>query len=116
MAAQEPLKSTNSHTGPPYPDDPLPEGAWVRLGTNRLDRVVRARNSGICRIAFSPDGRYLLALGYQDDEGSLWELPGGREVWRRELGCGVDRGAGVAFSPDGQLLVIGNSGLKVFET
>lgn len=99
----------------PHPGDVLPPGARARLGTNRLNHVVRAGNTGVCHLEFSADGRYLLALGYQDDEASLWELPSGREVWRRELGCGVDRGAGVAFSPDGRFVVIGNRALKVFD-
>jgi WD40 repeat protein len=120
MARRKPRKPTapapdSPDNGPPFPHDPLPEGARVRLGTNRLNHVVQGGNSGVCKLAFSTDGHYLLALGYQDDEGTLWELPGVREVWRRDLGCGIDRGAGVAFSPDGRYVVIGNRNVKVFE-
>lgn len=110
-----PQVATGDSVPLPHPGDVLPPGARVRLGTNRLNHVVRAGNTGVCRLEFSVDGRYLLALGYQDDEASLWELPSGREVWRRELGCGVDRGAGAAFSHDGRFVVIGNRALKVFD-
>ena len=100
---------------PPHPGDVLPHGARVRLGTTRLNHVVQRGNTGVCHIAFSPDGRYLLGVGYQDDEASLWELPGGREVWRRELDCGCGPVAASAFSPDSRLVVIQGRGSRILE-
>ena len=91
----------------PHPGDALPPGARVRLGTNRLNHVVQRGNTGVCHLSFSPDGRYLFAVGYEDGEASLWELPGGREVWRREVDCRSEPFAASAFSPDGRLLAVG---------
>ena len=113
-------KSRNTDLPPaepaPHPGDALPPEARVRLGTNRLNHVVWQGNTGVCRIAYSPNGRYLLAIGYQDNEASLWELPGGRidadesardAAWRElaeEAGCapGELEWLGVVEVDDGQ--------------
>jgi hypothetical protein len=113
--SRKPDPTATPYVGPPYPEDPLPEGARVRFGTNRLNYVAQGGNPGVVRIAFSPNGKFLLGIGCHD-VGSLWEVSSGREVWRREFGCRVDRGAGAAFSPDSRLLAIGCGTLKVFET
>lgn len=114
----------NSEQPPPIPTHPadiLPAGARVRLGTNRLNHIVyRSANDGICCLAFSPDGRYLVGVGYDDDEATLWELPSGREMWRwvsgPETPWGTNRGVGgAAFSPDNRLLAINGWGTMIFE-
>jgi len=51
------------------------------------------------------DGRHL-ATGNRDQSVRVWEIPGGREVARFELGGNVSR---VAFSPDMELLAAASS-------
>ncbi|MBY0230903.1 MAG: hypothetical protein K2W96_16580, partial [Gemmataceae bacterium] len=54
------------------PLDPLPAGALARLGTTRL-------NAGGFHVRFHPDGRRLVAGGWQRGSG-LWDMATGRRV------------------------------------
>ncbi|MCE9562761.1 MAG: hypothetical protein K8U57_12005 [Planctomycetes bacterium] len=103
----------------PHPGDVLPNGARVRLGTNRLNHICyRSANSGLCCLVFSPDSQYLIGLGYDDDEATLWEVPSGREVWRfvSDGPWGGNRGnGGAAFSPDSRLVAVDGGTARVFE-
>src|SRR5690242_6890481 len=77
-------------------DDSLPAGAIVRLGE------VRYRNVGrVFSIAFSPDGKMLLA-GAWDGSIRLWDVDAGREVHSYVGHTGWVRN--LAFAPDGKAL------------
>ncbi len=73
------------------------------------DRQVRSGN-------FSPDGRYL-AFGIQA-EAKIWDVAGRRFVWSQPLGDRnqVSRSyvAALAFSPDGQRLLVATSGRAAY--
>src|SRR5438067_10219773 len=79
--------------------DTLPPGAVARLGT------VRYRNVGrVFSVAFSPDGRTLLA-GAWDRSIRLWDLATKQELRRYAGHTGWVRS--VAFSPDGKTFASG---------
>jgi WD40 repeat protein len=75
----------------------LPNGAIGRLGTTRF------RHSGeITAIAFSPNGKTLLAGSAQgDDSVSLWDVASGARRLRLPIESGTHK---VAYSPDGKRL------------
>jgi hypothetical protein len=85
----------------PVPPDPLPVGAAARWGCNRLWHQWPASNPGINDLAFSPDGRYLATLGYQDDHVFIWSPPDGRAIrdWEPQE---VDRGGDLLWSELGR--------------
>jgi RNA polymerase sigma factor (sigma-70 family) len=80
--------------------DPLPARARARIGT------LRFRHGGdVGQTAFSPDGK-VLAAASSDDEVTLWQAAMGKELRRlKQATAGIF--PGVAFSPDGKLLVTG---------
>jgi serine/threonine protein kinase/tetratricopeptide (TPR) repeat protein len=87
----------------------------VRLSetaTGKLVRILRTpprHQNGAFTVVFSPDGK-TLACAISGGLVTLWETATGREL--RSLSIKADeQGAGLAFSPDGQMLATGGSGL-----
>jgi WD40 repeat protein len=99
----------------PHPGDALPAGASTRLGTTRFWHIAERGNDGVNDIAFSPDGRTLAALGYQDGCISLWDVPAGRLI-RKWDADDADRCGEIVYSPCGRLLAVGsNDGVRVWD-
>lgn len=88
-----------------------PRGDWLAAGQtdgsvdllHRGRRVQRlgAHSGPVFAVAFSPDGRYLLSVG--EPFAKLWGVEPGRERWIPN----ETRSRGVAFSPDGELVLQG---------
>lgn len=82
----------------------LPPKARARLGTLRFGHV--GFGGGVGALAFSQDGKMLASLG---DDGSIctWDAATGQRLGR--FGFLTQVGPqGLAFSPDGKTLVVGN--------
>ena len=80
--------------------DPLPPGAFARLGTTRF------RHEGwVEAAAFSPDGRTLASAGRSDI--IFWDAATGRE--RGRLTGNPSRVLSIAYSRDGKLLASGGT-------
>jgi WD40 repeat protein len=95
--------------------DPLPDGAVTRLGTTRL-----RHHDGVCRVAYSPDGKLLASLG-RDRCCRVWDAASGKllHVCQEK---DVDYYA-VAFAPNSDKLLVaagdpfhgGNAGLRIID-
>ena len=86
---------------------------WQRQTHLEL-RTLRGHSGGILKVAFSPDGRWIVT-GSEDRTAKVWETATGREVCTlKGHGAGV---WAVAFSPDGQRVLTGSGDLtaKVWE-
>src|SRR5262245_60287570 len=95
VASQPTRRGTDKPQATDRHGDLLPDGAFARLGTQRL------RHCGeVLELAFSPDGKTLLSGGGQQDPAVyLWDTATGQR--RRRLP--VERPVrAVAFSPDGK--------------
>jgi WD40 repeat protein len=87
------------------PDQELPPGAILRLGTSRWHSSAPIR----CGV-FSPDGK-TLALGGVDGVVRLWDTATGKErlLPSRDDTFGLLKGGCLAFSPDSKLLAVPSS-------
>jgi WD40 repeat protein len=79
--------------------DPLPEAAVARLGSIRFHHPM-----GLIDLAFSPDGKTILALGNEESKltARLWDATTGKERSRFTLGDADPHSSvrSVCFSPD----------------
>src|SRR6266542_2817306 len=73
--------------------DPLPPGAFARLGTERL-----RHSTQVNALAFSSQGKILLSAGESQDV-RLWEVATGKELRRLSAPART-----MSLSPDGAFL------------
>ena len=86
------------------------DGFDVRLWDAATGRLLRQLPSTSTRPAVSPDGKWLLT-----DELRLFEVETGKEL--RHFNTPAGNSGPVAFSPDGQLVAVGQSGqILLFDT
>ncbi|MCI0639546.1 MAG: sigma-70 family RNA polymerase sigma factor [Gemmataceae bacterium] len=76
----------------------LPPGARFRIGSTRLQH-----GSSIYAVAAAPDGK-LLASVSGDGDLSMWEMPTGRERYRKSVG--PPSASFLAFTPDAKSLIL----------
>ena len=81
--------------------DPLPLGALFRIGTTRLQL-----RSEAYAIAASADGKRIAAVS--GDTLGVWELPGGRELFRVPVESNMPWV--LAFAPDRKTLAVNRNG------
>jgi RNA polymerase sigma factor (sigma-70 family) len=110
--AQAPAPKQAGHAAAGRADrfgDPLPDGAVVRLGTNRL------RHAALFSLAFAHDGA-LVSFG-RDYVVKAWDPASGRLLREREFEKEkIHRFWGGRLSPDGQRLAVQlNNRMKVFD-
>jgi WD40 repeat protein/transcriptional regulator with XRE-family HTH domain len=84
------------------------DGAWLwDAGTGQEIRHFDSV-AVLYRVAFSPDGKYLVTAGGKGDGSAhLWDISTGKLV--QHFGGAFDSMSSVAFSPDGKYIVTGSS-------
>ena len=107
LAAQPPsAQAAAKAEAPPMPrtdryGDPLPEGALLRLGTERF-----RQGSYIYGIALTPDGKSVVSVG-GNTAVHVWDVATGRDQRRFERPLTFGPLSGAAISPDGHILAVG---------
>src|SRR5205807_5247435 len=76
-------------------DDPLPQGALLRIGTTRLRHVESIRS-----LTFSPDGKTLVSAGH--DAVRAWDVASGKELL--PFGKEGEGARTASFLPKGKIL------------
>jgi RNA polymerase sigma factor (sigma-70 family) len=89
-------------TQPEGVGDALPPGALFRIGSTRLQH-----GSPLWAVAAAPDGKLLASVSW-DGNLSMWEMPRGRERYRRSVGR--LSGEFMAFTPDAKFLLLNKQG------
>jgi len=79
--------------------DALPPGALFRIGSTRLQH-----GSPIYAVAAAPDGKLLASISYDGDL-CIWEMPTGRERYRKSHAPSA-YGNFLAFTPDAKSLLL----------
>jgi RNA polymerase sigma factor (sigma-70 family) len=72
------------------------------VATGRELRQLKGHQNGTRRIAFTPDGKSVATVGYEDPHVRFWDPATGAE--QRRLDCRQGDLSTFAFSPDGRLL------------
>ena len=80
------------------------------VATGKILQTLKGHSSAVQAVVFSPDGR-TLASGSSDETVRLWNVETRRELMQLDRG-GVELGQvhSLAFSPDGQHLLVGGRG------
>jgi WD40 repeat protein len=76
------------------------------LKKGRLQRQFTGHLNGVVSLAFSPDGKRLASAGF-DARARVWDPANGKWIWQVKGGDGCRT---VAFSPNGESLLIGDTG------
>jgi len=77
--------------------------AQMVVAANGCRLAIRTHREGVARIAFSPDGKTLVAGG--GNRMRLWNAETGDELW----GLGVGDYFSIAFSPDGKMMAVSSN-------
>lgn len=72
--------------------------------------TLAGHESGVCGLAFSPDGKRLATAGTGDDTVRLWDVGTGQGLATVRPGLRRFAAMAVAFAPDGKTLMIGSAG------
>jgi WD40 repeat protein/tetratricopeptide (TPR) repeat protein len=86
------------------------------VATGKILQTLKGHSNAVQAVVFSPDGR-TLASGSSDETVRLWNVETRRELMQLDRG-GVELGQvhSLAFSPDGQHLLVGGNGAAFWST